>query len=114
MATGQSACHARLQNRSNKRSIFQLLFWRVTAAVLSARMRAMANNEQTDLRTAALLIIASVALIAILYIGGQFLVPIVLALVFNVLFRPVVRWMEKLRLSSTIAAGIIVLGIIAL
>lgn len=74
----------------------------------------MANEDRHgDLRTASLLILAAVALVAGLYVGKEFLVPIVLALVLNVMFRPVVRWMERVRIPTALGAGIIVLTLIA-
>src|SRR4051812_228754 len=74
----------------------------------------MTNDpRQGDLRTAALVMIASIALVAALYVGREFLVPIALAGVLSILFRPVVRWMERARIPTTLAAAIIVLTLIA-
>src|SRR5690349_16339232 len=74
----------------------------------------MANNSQENLRTAALVILAACALVAGLYIGGEFVVPIALALILNVLFRPVVRWLERIRVPTTLGAAIVVLTLVAL
>jgi predicted PurR-regulated permease PerM len=62
-------------------------------------------------RTRALIVLATVAVVAALYIGAEFLIPIALAIVLNALFRPVVRAMERARIPTTVAAAIVVLGL---
>jgi len=41
------------------------------------------------------------------------LAPIALAVILSVLFRPAVRWMERIRLPTAVASAVVVLGIIA-
>jgi predicted PurR-regulated permease PerM len=65
-------------------------------------------------RTRALIILASLAVIATLYFGAEFLIPVAMAIVLNVLFRPVVRVFERARIPTTVAATIVVLGLMAL
>ena len=54
-------------------------------------------------------VLASVAVIFLLYFGHAFFIPIAVALLFNILFRPVVRWLERRRISAPIGATIVVL-----
>src|SRR2546421_12133490 len=74
----------------------------------------MANNGHASLRTASLVILAAIATVAALYIGGEFLVPIALALGLNVLFRPVVRTLERMDIAPTLGAAIVVLTLVAI
>lgn len=53
-------------------------------------------------------VLAGVAVIFLLYFGHAFFVPIAVALLFNILFRPVVRWLERHRVSAPIGATIVV------
>jgi predicted PurR-regulated permease PerM len=53
--------------------------------------------------------LASVAVIFLLYFGHAFFIPIAIALLFNILFRPVVRWLEHRRVGAPIGAAIVVL-----
>ena len=52
---------------------------------------------------------AGVAVIFLLYFGHAFFIPIAIALLFNILFRPLVRWMERRRIGAPIGATIVVL-----
>src|SRR5919107_2347018 len=54
-------------------------------------------------------VLASVAVIFLLYFGHAFFVPITVALLFNILFRPVVRWLERRGLSAPVGAAVVVL-----
>jgi predicted PurR-regulated permease PerM len=54
-------------------------------------------------------VLASVAVIFLLYFGHAFFVPIAVALLFNILFRPVVRWLERRGLGAPVGAAIVVL-----
>jgi predicted PurR-regulated permease PerM len=63
-------------------------------------------------RQICVLVIAVILSVAALYLGSQFFIPIALALVLTVLFRPVVRGLERLGLPPLLGAGIVVLGII--
>ena len=54
-------------------------------------------------------VLAGVAVIFLLYFGHAFFVPIAIALLFNILFRPVVRWMERRRVGAPIGATIVVI-----
>ncbi len=70
--------------------------------------------EKTGLRTTSTVILATAASAAGLFFGRDFFVPIVFALLLNALFRPIVRWLERRRLPTTIGAAIVLLGIITL
>jgi predicted PurR-regulated permease PerM len=54
-------------------------------------------------------VLATVAVIFLLYFGHAFFVPIAVALLFNILFRPVVRWLERRRVSAPAGATIVVM-----
>jgi predicted PurR-regulated permease PerM len=54
-------------------------------------------------------VLASVAVIFLLYFGHAFFVPLAVALLFNILFRPVVRWLERRGLGAPGGAAIVVL-----
>ena len=64
-------------------------------------------------RSTAQVIVALVAAAFALYFGREILVPIAFALLLNALFRPVVRFFERLHLPTAIGAAIVVLTIIA-
>ena len=54
-------------------------------------------------------VLAGVAVIFLLYFGHAFFVPIAIALLFNILFRPAVRWLERRRVGAPIGATIVVI-----
>jgi predicted PurR-regulated permease PerM len=54
-------------------------------------------------------VLAGVGVIFLLYFGHAFFIPIAIALLFNILFRPVVRWLERRRIGPPIGATIVVL-----
>jgi predicted PurR-regulated permease PerM len=53
-------------------------------------------------------VLASVAVVFLLYFGHAFFIPIAIALLFNILFRPVVRWLERRRVGTPIGATVVV------
>jgi predicted PurR-regulated permease PerM len=63
-------------------------------------------------RTAGILIVTSVAACFALYFGRAFFVPIVFAILFNALLRPLVRGLEKMRLPTPAGAAIVTLGLL--
>jgi predicted PurR-regulated permease PerM len=69
-------------------------------------------EEKNGWQTAGIWVVAVAAGAAILYFGREFFVPIVFGLLMAVLFRPVVRWLERLRVPTPIGAAIVVLGFI--
>jgi predicted PurR-regulated permease PerM len=58
---------------------------------------------------AARTVIAAVAVIFLLYFGREFFVPVAVAMLFGILGRPVVRWLERRRLPSAVGATLVVL-----
>jgi len=54
-------------------------------------------------------VLAGVAVIFLLYFGHAFFIPLAIALLFNILFRPVVRWLERRRVGAPIGATIVVI-----
>jgi predicted PurR-regulated permease PerM len=66
-------------------------------------------------RTGGIVLLASLATIAALYVGREFFVPIAFAFLLNALFRPVVRTLHRrARLPAPAAAAVVVLGLIGL
>jgi predicted PurR-regulated permease PerM len=65
-------------------------------------------------RTAGIVILATLAVVAALYFGRIFLVPIALAVLFTALLRPVVRRFERARLSAPIGASVVLVVFIGL
>ncbi len=61
----------------------------------------------------ALIVIALIAVIAALYLGAALFVPIALAILLNVVFRPVVHGLERLRIPTPAGAAIVVFAILA-
>ncbi|MFL5516562.1 MAG: AI-2E family transporter [Gemmatimonadales bacterium] len=54
-------------------------------------------------------VLATVAVIFLLYFGHAFFVPIAIALLFNILFRPLVRWLERRGVGAPIGATLVVI-----
>jgi predicted PurR-regulated permease PerM len=76
-----------------------------TRAPAAGRKRAGATS---------LAILASVAAAAALYLGRELFAPVVLALVFTALLRPIVKAFTRIRVPAPAGATIIVLGALAL
>jgi len=58
-------------------------------------------------------VIATVAVLFLLYFGRGFFVPIALAFVFAIVFRPVVRFLERRRVPTAGAASIVMVATLA-
>jgi predicted PurR-regulated permease PerM len=65
-------------------------------------------------RSTSLIIVATVAAGAALYVAQEIFVPIALALLFTALFRPVVRVLAGISIPAPVSATLIVLGCLAL
>ena len=50
------------------------------------------------------MVVATVAVIGLLYAGRQFFVPVAIVVVFNGVFRPAVRWLEGRGIPSSVGA----------
>jgi predicted PurR-regulated permease PerM len=85
-------------------------------------VRVIRDDDDSRVRTAAMVAIAIVAVLGALYFGREFFVPIAFAMVLNAVFRPVVRGLQRLRVPAWAGAllvvlvlvGAIVAGVIAL
>lgn len=64
-------------------------------------------------RTAALVLLAAVAVTAGLYYGRAVFVPIALSAVFTALLRPPVRWLERAKVPPPLGATLVVLAALA-
>lgn len=73
----------------------------------------MTLEKPSGVRTTSLVILAIVATAFAFYFGREFFVPIVFAILLNALLKPVVGWLERLRLPTPIAAAIVVLALMA-
>ena len=63
--------------------------------------------ERPPASSAALIILATLATICALYFGREFLVPIALSVLFTSLLRPLVRWLETLRIPTAAGATVV-------
>jgi predicted PurR-regulated permease PerM len=63
-------------------------------------------------QSVSVVILVTLAGIAALYFGREFFIPIALALLLNALLRPLVRGLERLRVSTTVGATIVTLGLV--
>jgi predicted PurR-regulated permease PerM len=59
-------------------------------------------------------VLATLAVIAALYVGREFLAPIALAILFTALLRPVVRWLERLRIPAPGGALLVLVALTGL
>jgi predicted PurR-regulated permease PerM len=71
------------------------------------------SRRRDRTRTAALVLLATVAAFAALYFGREVFIPLSLALVFTALLRPVVRALERLKIPTALAATMVVLTALA-
>jgi predicted PurR-regulated permease PerM len=69
--------------------------------------------EEIDLRTVALIIIASFVLFAAIRASRDFLVPLVTGLLVSYALDPLVGFLSRLRLPRPLAAGVVVLALLA-
>jgi predicted PurR-regulated permease PerM len=58
-------------------------------------------------------IVAAVAVIALLYTGRQFFVPVATAILFNAVLRPPVRWLERRGISTPVGATAVLVTALA-
>lgn len=71
-------------------------------------------DERTGAHSTALVILAIIAAGAALYLARELFVPIVLALLFTAVFRPVVRVLAQVKIPAPVSATVVVLGVLAL
>lgn len=86
----------------------------LTEPHLESAAAGAAARRGESVRTAAIVIIAVVAVAFALYFGREVFIPFALAGVFMALLRPVVRVLEKVRVPTALGALIVVLGSLAL
>jgi predicted PurR-regulated permease PerM len=72
------------------------------------------QEDPTKARTVGTWIIAVVAICVGLYFGREILAPIAFAFLFSVVFRPPVRWLEKIHVPTWAGASIVVITIVGL
>lgn len=73
------------------------------------------NNKKREFAsTAAMKGLLALAIIAVLYIASDLLVPIAFAILFKILLSPLVRRLTRWHVPAAIAAGILVLGLIGI
>jgi len=71
-------------------------------------------ERPVELRTVFLGGLFVLAALAAFYVAAEIILPIVLAFVLNLVFRPVLRWLERAHLPRWLAALVIVLALVAL
>jgi predicted PurR-regulated permease PerM len=52
---------------------------------------------------------AAVGVVLLLYVGREFFVPVAVAILLSILFRPPVRWLERRRIPTAVGATVVVL-----
>lgn len=65
-------------------------------------------------RSTGIVVLATLAVIAALHVGREFLVPIALSVLFTVLLRPVVRRLERVGLSAPVGAVVVLVSFLAI
>jgi predicted PurR-regulated permease PerM len=70
--------------------------------------------EAPSQRSAGIVVLATIAVLAALYLAREFLVPIGLAILFTSLLRPVVRRFERARLPAPVGATIVLMVLVGL
>jgi predicted PurR-regulated permease PerM len=70
-------------------------------------------DRPTDLKTVFLGALAGLAVLAVCYAGAEIILPIILALVLNLVFQPVLRGLENLYIPRILAALILVVLFVA-
>src|SRR5436190_1830535 len=73
-------------------------------------MTQQGSDDDSDVRTAALVIIATVVAGFGLYFGRDLFQPIAIAILLAISFRPPVRAMERVKIPTALAAAVVVLG----
>jgi predicted PurR-regulated permease PerM len=68
-------------------------------------------NEAASTRSLGVTVLATLAVVAALYLGREFLIPVALSILFAALLRPVVRWMEHARIPAPVGATIVLVAI---
>jgi predicted PurR-regulated permease PerM len=72
------------------------------------------SEGRSAAHSAALIILAVIAAAAALYLARELFVPVVLALLFTAVLRPLVHWLGRMRVPAPASAAIIVLAVLAL
>ncbi|HEU4700608.1 MAG TPA: AI-2E family transporter [Gemmatimonadales bacterium] len=70
-------------------------------------------SEGSDIRTIALVGLLVLAIVYTLYFAAGLLVPIVVAIMFDFLLSPAVRWLRKFRLPDPVGGAVVVVGLLA-
>jgi predicted PurR-regulated permease PerM len=80
----------------------------------SRRMTPAHSAHPTEGRSAAITVLAVLAVVAALYFGRELLVPIALAILFTGLLRPVVRRLERWRVPPPVGATLLLVAVLGL
>ena len=75
---------------------------------------APALPQKLDFRTSGIVVLALTAVFAVLYLGKEVFLPIVLAVILKFVFDPVVRWLGRFRLRPPVASAMVLVGLLAL
>ena len=65
-----------------------------------------------DVRSAALVVLAALAVLAVLRWAQAFFIPLMLGLVFSYALSPVVDWLHRRRIPRALSAGVLILAIL--
>ena len=78
---------------------------------IPSEIRNRGPSPVSPARDGAIRIIATAAVLAILYLGRDVLVPVTLAVILSLLIAPLVRWLRRIGLGSTFSVLAAVLGV---
>ena len=84
----------------------------MTTSIPSTPNRKADRGTLAQVGTVSLVILASLAAVAALYLGRGLFIPIALALFLNTLLRPVIRTLETHRIPAPVGAALVVLGLV--
>ena len=74
---------------------------------------ALAIRMPVDIRSAALTVLAMLAVVMVLKIAAGMIIPIVLGILISYALDPVVGWMERIRIPRPISAAVVLLALVA-
>src|SRR5437773_5679971 len=74
---------------------------------------AAARPEVVDLRSAALTVVAAVAVVMVLKMAAAMIIPIVLSVLISYALDPIVGWMERWRAPRPAAAALVLAALVA-
>ena len=66
-----------------------------------------------DIRSAALTVLAVLAVVMVLKVAAGMIIPIILGILISYALDPVVAWMERIRIPRPISSAVVLLALVA-